>query len=454
MKVWDKRFASRNELPLLEAFNASIEEDRFLYRAEIEASTAYARVLHKASILSSDELKRMASGLVRVRERIESGEDLGRFEDIHSAVEILLTEEIGEAGKKLHTGRSRNEQVVTDERLYVKEKIPQLIDRVREIQRAVIRLAEENPDIVMPGFTHLQQAECVLFSHYIMSLFWPLDRTQSRLREVLRRIDKLPLGVGALAGSTVAINREYLGEILGFGSITENSMDSVADRSFILEVLFVLTLVLLDIGRFAEDFVVFSSQEFGYLDLDDSIVTSSSLMPQKKNPDFFELMRAGSARLFGHLTHLFVTVKGLPSTYNKDLQEDKGPLRQGVEETIRMLEVFNCILVRIKPNRKRILERMNSFLFSTDLVDYLVRKGVPFREAHGIVGGLVSDAENKNEQIHTLSLGELQRHSPCIGPDVFEIFDPMHSVRQKKTAGSTHPDWVKVQIERAKNLIP
>jgi len=453
MKLWDRRFQSREEHPLLEDFNASIRQDRFLYWAEIESSLAYAKALHKASILSSTELKKIESGLGSVKKRMEEGEDASRFEDIHSAVELLLIEEIGETGKKLHTGRSRNEQVVTDERLYLKEKIPRLIDRLKEIQCAVIRLAEEHSDVVLPGFTHLQQAQCVLFSHYIMSLFWPLERAQSRLKEVLGRVDRLPLGVGALAGSTVPIDRKYLSEILGFASITENSMDSVTDRSFILEILFVLTLVLLDIGRFAEDFVVFSSQEFGYLELDDSIVTSSSLMPQKKNPDFFELIRAGSGRLFGYLTQLFVTIKGLPSTYNKDLQEDKVPLRKGVEDTLQILEVFGQTLTKIKPNKTKALERLHSFLYATDLVDYLVEKAVPFREAHGLVGEIVAYAEKQGQGLDDLTVEVFQRFHPAFDEGVLRVFDPMRSVGKKKTYGSTNPQQVRLQIEKAKTIV-
>lgn len=450
MKLWDRRFESEDTIPLLEAFNASIKEDRFLYWAEIEASLAYARALYQGSVLSSDECEAVVSGLERVRERIENDEDLNRFEDIHSAVELLLTEEIGETGKKLHTGRSRNEQVATDERLYLKKRIPEIVVLLKGIQEAVIRLAEDHFDVVMPGFTHLQQGQCVLFSHYILSLFWQMERGKSRLQDALRRMDALPLGAGALAGSTAPLDREYMRELLGFGSVMENSMDAVSDRSFILEVLFGFALILLDLSRFSEDLIIFSSQEFGYLDLDDSIVTSSSLMPQKRNPDYFELVRTGPAKLFGMMSQLFIAVKGLPSTYNKDLQEDKGPLRHGVEETIEMLDVFRYALTKIRPNQRKILERLHSFLFATDLVDYLVEKGIAFREAHGIVCGLVSSAEKTGKPLDAMSMDAFQEHSKAFDTDVFQVFDPMRSIRRKKTVGSTHPDRVREQIEEAK----
>jgi len=365
----------------------------------------------------------------------------------------MLIEEIGETGKKLHTGRSRNEQVVTDERLYLKEKIPQLIERLRKIQTSVMKLAEKYFDVVMPAYTHLQQGQCVLFSHYIMSLFWPLERGKERLRDLLKRIDKLPLGAGALTGTTLPLDREYLSELLGFGSITENSMDSVAERSFILETLFVLSVILLDLGRYAEDFIIFSSREFGYILLANTISTSSSLMPQKRNPDFFELIRASSGKLFGNLAELFVVLKGLPLTYNKDLQEDKIPLYSGVEDTLKVLEVFDQVVSKIKLDKEQIQNKIDPSLFATDMVDYLVEKGIPFREAHGIVGAIVYHAEREGKKFNELKLEELKKFSLFFDEKVFEIFDPVHSVNQKKSAGSTSPEEVKIQIENAKKLI-
>jgi len=452
MKVWERRFKGRRADPRLEAFNASIREDAFLAGAEIASSKAYAKALRRAKVLTAAELAKITAGLTMVLKRIEAGAELGSFEDIHSAVELMLIEEIGETGKKLHTGRSRNEQVVTDERLFLKKEIPRLLASLRACQRAAIRLAEEYPDIIMPGYTHLQQAQYVLFSHYIMSIFWPLERAKIRLRDAFQRIDVLPLGSGALAGTTAPLDRRFLAKILGFSAVSENSLDAVADRSFILETLSALSLLLLDLSRVAEDFVIFASREFGFLVLDEAIATSSSLMPQKKNPDFFELIRAGAGHLFGHFSRLFITVKGLPSAYNKDLQEDKAPLRQGLEETARILEVFRITLNKIRPNRKEIERKAEPFLFATDLADSLVGKGVPFREAHGVVGEIVGYAEKKRKALNALTLREFRSFHPLIGEDVLAIFDPARSIRLKKTSGSTHPDRVKDQIRKAKTL--
>ncbi len=453
MKVWQKRFQSRESIPLLESFNASINQDKFLYQAEIDASLAYAKGLHDASILSDKEIVAIESGLKRVKTRIESDEDLGVFEDIHSAVELLLIDEIGDVGKKLHTGRSRNEQVSCNERLWLKEKVPQIINLLVEIQKTVLSQAQKNSEVIMPGFTHLQQGQCVLFSHYIMSLFWQMERGKMRLNDALKRIDCLPLGTGALAGSTAGLDRDYMKKLLGFGAVTENSMDTALDRSFIQETLFVLALIAQDISRTAEDFIIFASREFGYIILDDTISTSSSLMPQKKNPDFFELLRPAPARLFGYLTQLFITIKGIPSTYNKDLQEDKIPLYKGVEDTIEILQVFNITLSKISPNKEVLIKSMDSFLLATDLADYLTEKAIPFREAHGIIGAITNYAEKNNKTLNALTLDELKQFSEVFDEDVFAVFDFNNSLKKKKTYGSTNPEQVQIQIQKAMALI-
>jgi argininosuccinate lyase len=454
MNVWDRRFQGRARDPLIEAYNASIGEDRFLAAAEVRASAAYARGLCGAGAIDEDELEKILSGLLSVGKRIEAGEDLSRFEDIHSAVELLLTEMIGEAGRKLHTGRSRNEQVAVDERIYLKDRLPQAMAAVREIQAAVIGLAEANPEAVMTGYTHLQPAQPVLFSHYIMSLFWPLERAKERLGEALRRTDAMPLGSGALAGSTVALDREDLRARLGFAAVTENSMDAVADRTFILDALYAFAVLLLDLGRFASDWIVYAAPEFGVLELDDAITTSSSLMPQKKNPDIFELVRSASGAAVGRLMELMMVIKGLPSTYNKDLQADKRPLYEGVEEPIRVLKVFAASIVRLQPRpAEEGGPSINPGILATDLVDYLVDRQVPFREAHGIVGEAVAWAESKKKPLDTLTVEEWRRFSPVFDPSVAEVFDPRRSIERKCTSGSTHPNVVRRQIERAKNLL-
>ncbi len=453
MKLWDRRFKDREDIPILERFNSSIEKDRFLWQEEIDSSIGYAKALRKAKILTKKEADETVTGLYKVKKRIKNGEDITRFEDIHSAVELMLIEEIGQTGKKIHTQRSRNEQVVTDERLYLKKKIPLLIEAIKRVQASVIKLAENNFDIVMPAYTHLQQAQCVLFSHYIMSLFWSLQRSVERVKDLLKRVDKLPLGSGALAGTTLAIDRKYLCKIIGFRSETENSIDAVSDRSFILEALFVFSVILMDLGRYAEDFIIFSSSEFGYLILDDSISTSSSLMPQKRNPDFLELVRASSGSVFGNFVHLFTVLKGIPLTYNKDLQEDKVPLYNGVESTLQTLEVFDVILNNIKLNKKRIHSNIDPSVFATDMVDYLVNKGIAFREAYDIVGEIICHVENIGKRLNKIKIDELRKFSPLFDDDLFNIFDPVRSIKQKKSGGSTNPEEVRRQIESAKKII-
>jgi argininosuccinate lyase len=447
MNVWSRRLAGLRD-PLFEAFNASIVEDRFLAEAEVAASAAYARALVRASVLTAAELDLIEIGLERVRLRIASGEDLSRFEDIHSTVELLLTEEIGDAGRKLHTGRSRNEQVAADEKIFLKTEIPNLLGGIGRIRAAAVALAEAHPEAIIPGYTHLQPGQYVLFSHYVLSLLGPLERAESRLNEALRRLDACPLGSGALAGSTVPLDREALAADLGFAGPTANSMDATSDRTYILDVLFALAVLHLDLGRFAEDFVIFATREFGLIALDDRLATSSSLMPQKKNPDIFELVRASSGSAFGRLTALFMTIKGLPSTYNKDLQMDKKPLREGIEEADRVLRVFAKALGLIRPRDNGPAAKPDASLLATDLADYLTGKGLPFREAHAVVGAIVADAESKGKKCDELTLEEMKTFFSGFDDDVRAVFDVRRSVERKRTTGSTHPEMVKTVLRQ------
>ncbi|MCX6565187.1 MAG: argininosuccinate lyase [Candidatus Aminicenantes bacterium] len=447
MNVWSRRLAGPRD-PLFQAFNASIVEDRFLADAEATASAAYARALARASVLTAAELDLILVGLERVRRRIAFGEDLCRFEDIHSAVELLLTEEIGDAGRKLHTGRSRNEQVVADEKLYLKAEIPKIVAAIGQVRAAAVALAGAHPDAIIPGYTHLQPGQYVLFAHYVLSLLGPLERAQSRLAETLHRLDACPLGSGAIAGSTIPLDRRTLAEDLGFAEPTSNSMDAVSDRTYILDVLYALAVLHLDLGRFAEDFVIFATREFGLIALDDRLATSSSLMPQKKNPDIFELVRASSGAAVGRLIGLMTTLKGLPSTYNKDLQTDKRPLREGIEEAGRVLRVFGAALGFIRPRADGPAAKPDASLLATDLADYLTEKGLPFREAHGVAGAVVAYAESQGKSCDELSLAELQKLYPGFGEDARAVFSVRRSIERKKTSGSTHPDEVRAALNR------
>jgi len=453
MKLWEKRFKDRKEDPFLERFNASITEDFFLFGAEIEASRAYAKALYKAGILEESELESILNGLDKVVEKVKRGIDARKYEDVHTLVESLLIDEIGDVGKKLHTGRSRNEQVVTDEKIWLRHRLIGLIELVKELQSTVIEIAEENFDVIFPGYTHLQQAQPVLFSHYIMSLFWALERDKERVLMALKRLTTLPLGSGALAGTSVPLDRDYLTNELGFRKPTENSMDAVADRSFILDTLFAISMIALDLSRYSEDFIIYSSREFGFIELEDHISTSSSLMPQKKNPDFFELIRGKVGRFISYLDSLMITVKGLPMTYNKDLQEDKVPIFRAVSEIEEILVVFNKCLKGIHPVPDKIRAKMDSFMLATDLVDYLVEKGVPFREAHGIVGEIVFAAQKEGKELRELSIDEFKKFSDVFDEEVFEVFDFEKSVRNKKTYGSTNPEAVRKQIEKAREIL-
>ncbi|MCX7975131.1 MAG: argininosuccinate lyase [Candidatus Aminicenantes bacterium] len=453
MKVWQKRFGQRENLPVIESFNASIDQDSFLYEEEIEVSLAYSRALAQANYLSPQELALIETGLEKVKARIKKGEALDRFEDIHSAVELMLVEEIGEVGGKLATGRSRNEQVATIERLYLKKKIPSIIDLIRKCQLSLIDQSEKYFDVVVPAFTHLRPAQYVLFSHYLMAYFWPLERAKSRLDEALRRLDKLPLGSGALAGSSIYLDREYLKKLLGFLSLTENSIDAVSDRSYLLEIAFDLSLLRLDLSRMAEDLIIFSTDEFGLIEISPEIQTSSSLMPQKKNPDILELLRASCGSIFGDVTNLFIILKGLPLSYNKDMQADKDPLKKMLAETEKVLEVLDLVIKGIKPAKRKLEKTIDYSLMATDLVDYLVQKGLPFRQAHRVVSEVINYAESKGEPLNCLSLDQMKQFSPLFSADVDLIFDPWFSITNKKTAGSTHPDQVKKQIELARQLL-
>jgi len=453
MRVWEHRFKSRQSVPVFEKINSSIEIDKYLYNEEIEASIAYACALNKAGVLTNHELDEIVSGLNIVHKKIEAGEDLSIYEDIHSAVEFMLINEIGKTGGKLHTGRSRNEQVVTDERLYLKGKIGEILNLIYSIQKRIISLAEDNMGMIIPGYTHLRRAQFVLFSHYIMSLFWQINRGSQRLAEVANRVDVCPLGSGALAGTTIPLDRENIRERLGFARISENSIDIVSDRSFILEALFVLSLIMLDISRFAEDMIIYSTEEFNLITLDDELVTSSSLMPQKKNPDIFELLRQSPAKIWGHINNLFITIKGLPSTYNKDLQEDKLPLIHGINVGIDTLKVFYEALGRFKFLTKNTYSSPDNYMFATDMAERLVNQGLPFREAHGVISKLMADSEQNNKSLKDYSDAELAEIHPQLNRNLFNGLDRVTSVNMKKTVGSTNSSKVQRQIEKAKKIL-
>ena len=452
--MWGGRFSK----PMDEAFarlNASFGFDRRLYDVDIRGSIAYAQALARANLITAAECDALIDGLRRVKAEFEAGafEAVPSDEDIHTAVERRLGELIGAVAAKLHTGRSRNDQVATDTRLFTLGAIHHVREGLREIQAALIEQSEQHIDVLMPGYTHLQRAQPILFSHWLMSYFWMLQRDVERLDGCAARAAVLPLGAGALAGSAFSIDREFLARELGFPSISLNSVDAVSDRDFIAEFLFDAALVGAHLSRLAEDLILYSTAEFGFVELDEAYTTGSSLMPQKKNPDALELARGKSARLIGHLTTLLTLLKGLPSSYNKDLQEDKGPLFDAVDTLDALLPVVAGVIrtLRVYPDRMR--AALDLAMLATDLADDLVRRGVPFREAHRKVGEAIRLAEARGVTLSQLPAEDYRRIAPEFGANPTQVLDFAHSISAHNVTGGTAPQVVREQIGHARQLL-
>jgi argininosuccinate lyase len=452
--LWGGRFKGRTD-ELMRQFNDSISFDRRMYAADVRGSVAYAGALARAALITAAERDQLVAGLERVRAEFDAGTFQLRpgDEDIHTAVERRLGELVGPVAGKLHTGRSRNDQVATDMRLYLLDVIAALQEAIVQLQRALVDRADEHLDVLMPGYTHLQQAQPLLFSHWLMSFFWKLQRDLERLAGVARRTAVLPLGAGALAGNPFSIDRQALAADLGFRAIAENSVDAVSDRDFCVEFLAWAALVQVHLSGLAEDLILWSSREFGFVQVDDAYATGSSLMPQKKNPDSLELMRGKSGRMVGHLVGLLTTLKGLPSAYNKDLQEDKEALFDAVDTLSLELPIAAGLIRTLKVNAGRMAAALDGAILATDLADYLVRKGVPFRQSHVLVGQAVKRAETLGLSLQDLALADFQAIHPAFGGDVYEVFDFRQSVAARDTTGGTAPAAVRTQIERAKELM-
>ena len=428
----------------------SVSFDRRLYRHDIAGSIAHAAALTKAGIISAAEQKKIETGLREIEQEIESGKfqwDEG-LEDAHMNIESALTKKIGEAGAKLHTARSRNDQVALDLRLYVKEEIEQASALLKKLRTAFLDLAEEHVDLVMPGYTHLQRAQPILFAHYLLGQIEAFARDAERLRDCLQRTDVLPLGSGALAGSTIVLDRELIARELGFARISQNSLDAVSDRDFVCEFLFCLAMIGVHLSRVSEDLIIWSTSEFGFVEFSEEFSTGSSLMPQKKNPDMAELTRGKTGRLYGNLMSILTTLKGLPSSYNRDLQEDKEALFDSVDTISAALELFPAMLPELKINRERMESAANDpNLLATDLAEYLVKKGVPFREAHEIVGALVANAVAQGTKLNAIALADLKKLSPLFDVDVVDVFDVRRSLVARRAIGAPSPENVKAQIK-------
>ncbi|HUU63327.1 MAG TPA: argininosuccinate lyase [Dehalococcoidia bacterium] len=436
-------------------YTSSIHFDKRLYKEDIAGSIAHARMLAKQGIISDKDAELITMALTSIRQDIEQGsfEFRDDLEDIHMNIEARLIDKIGDVGRKLHTARSRNDQVSLDMRLFLKEAIAQTITRLIDLQKAIINLADANLDVVMPGYTHLQRAQPVLFAHHMLAYFEMLERDVERFRDALKRTDVLPLGSGALAGVPYPVDRDFLARELGFSRISQNSMDAVSDRDFIIEFQAAAAVTMMHLSRLAEEIVLWSSAEFGFIMLDDSYVTGSSIMPQKKNPDIAELARAKTGRVYGNLMAMLTIMKALPLTYNRDMQEDKEGLFDTVDTLMSTLEVFSGMVatIRVRGDRASGVAE-EGYTLATDLADYLVVKGVPFREAHGIVSRLVQYAMDMGKSFAGLALSEYTEFSPLFEEDVYNVTTEA-SIAARNVLGGTAREQVTQQLARARKIV-
>ena len=454
-KAWAGRF-TESENVLMEKFNASIGFDKRLYAHDITGSLAHARMLKKIGLLTAVELTKLEKGLNQVQTEIASG----RFvftesqEDIHMAVESRLREIIGPVAGKLHTARSRNDQVALDTRLFVRDQTEAVLGRLNLLRKAFVDLAEKHQKTVMPGYTHLQRAQPILVAHHLLAYFEMLTRDVDRFAGNLKRLDQCPLGSGALAGSPIPVDRQMTAKTLGFTEPTHNSLDSVSDRDFVLDYLSGASLLMMHLSRFAEELVLWNSQEFGFVTLPQGFCTGSSMMPQKVNPDAPELIRGKTGRVYGHLLSLLATMKGLPLAYNKDMQEDKEALFDAVDTVNLCLDVLIALIPSLEFNTERLTEALRrGFVLATDVADYLARKGLAFREAHEVVGGLVREALQAGRVLEDYSLVEFKKHSSYFANDIFKVLDVMACVNARASLGGTALSSVKTELKHARRLL-
>ena len=437
-------------------YSESASFDRQLYRHDIAGSIAHVTALVKAGIVSPAEQKQIEAGLREIEKELDSGKFQwdASLEDVHMNIESALTKKIGETGAKLHTARSRNDQIALDLRLYVKDQINRTSSQIKKLQTYLLDLAEKNVDVIMPGYTHLQRAQPILFAHYLLGQVGAFARDVERLDNGLERTDVLPLGSGALAGSTIVLDRELIARELGFARVSQNSLDAVSDRDFVCEFLFCLAMIGMHLSRVSEDLIIWSTIEFGFVEFSEGFSTGSSLMPQKKNPDMAELTRGKIGRLYGNLISILTTLKALPSSYNRDLQEDKEALFDSVDTISAALELCSAMLPELKINRERMEEAASDpNLFATDLAEYLVGKGMAFREAHEIVGKLVANAIDKGTKLNAIALADLKKLSPLFGVDIADVFDVRRSLAARRAIGAPSPENVKAQIKSWRNQL-
>ena len=450
--LWGGRFESGTD-DLAQSFSASIDIDKRLFEVDIQGSIAYAEILNVANLINSSELKKIKKGLNKILDEIKHDKFNWdpSLEDVHMNIEARLVKIAGTAAKKIHTGRSRNDQVATDLRLFLKNQIDEILNLTILLQKSLLKKADENTDTLMPGLTHLQIAQPVTFGHHLMAWFEMLSRDYSRLEDAKKRMDIMPLGSAALSGTRFNIDRKFLAKKLGFGEISRNSMDAVSDRDFVLELASSLSIVGIHLSRICEEIIIWSSSQYNYIYLSDEVCTGSSIMPQKKNPDMAELIRGGASKTIANLMGLLSLMKNLPLTYNRDLQDDKEYIFSSIDFTKDSLKLLSLIIDGMQPN----IEKMKSDCFTgqitaTDLADYLVEKGIAFRKAHEIVGKIVAHAEKKKVQIFELEISDLRKFSKIINEDVANYLDPQKTILSRKQVGGTAPSQVKKEIKIAK----
>lgn len=455
MKLWGGRFTEGvNEL--VNTFNSSISIDSRMYKEDIEGSIAHVKMLGKQGIIPLKDSEKIIDGLQEILIRIDSGTiNIDKdSEDIHSFIESILTYYIGDEGKKLHTGRSRNDQVTLDTKLYLRKYIKVLINEILNLHETLLTKANENINTIMPGYTHMQKAQPITFAHHILAYCEMFKRDIGRLFDTYKRLDEMPLGSGALATSTYPIDREFVSSELGFSNITLNSLDSVSDRDYAIETLSSLSLIMMHLSRFSEEIILWCTGEFNFIELDDSYSTGSSIMPQKKNPDVAELVRGKTGRVYGDLITLLTVMKGIPLAYNKDMQEDKEALFDGLDTALLSLQTFNGMIKTMKVKKDNMKKSASGgFTNATDVADYLVKKGVAFRSAHEIVGKIVLYCIDKNMAIDDLSLDEFKSFSPIFNDDIYNSINLFTCVEERSVIGGPSSSSVKIQIEALKNFI-
>ncbi len=454
-QTWGGRFTEPTDA-FVARFTASVDFDKRLYRHDIMGSIAHATMLAKVGVLTAAERDSIVDGLKQIQAEIEAGTFEWRvdMEDVHMNIEARLTERIGIAGKKLHTGRSRNDQVATDVRLWLRDEIDFILGEIRRLQQGLVELAARETDTIMPGFTHLQTAQPVTFGHHLLAWFENVDRDHARFADLRKRVNRLPLGSAALAGTTYPIDRELVRDLLGFDDVCRNSLDAVSDRDFAIEFCAAAAILLTHLSRFSEELVLWTSSQFNFINLPDRFCTGSSIMPQKKNPDVPELVRGKTGRVNGSLISLLTLMKSQPLAYNKDNQEDKEPLFDAVDTVKGCLRAFADMVPAIEPKREVMREAARrGFSTATDLADYLVKKGVPFRESHEIVGKAVRFGVEQQRDLAQLTLDELRQFSPEIGEDVFAVLTLEGSVNARNHIGGTAPAQVRLAVAEARQRI-